>query len=264
MAKNFSPCHILPYSPWPILVSFSLGNLAISSIALMHNLANANITLCLSYYMTLIFIWNWFRDILRESLYLGLHSKKTKSAFSNGFLLFMVSETFFFATFIWAYFYIALSPTVHLGATWPPLGISPINPWTLPLLNTVLLLSSGATATWAHNAILAKDLFNAIKGLLLTVTLGTLFTLAQLHEYKYAPFNLTDSVFGTLFFSTVSLHGIHVLIGTIFLLLCLYRLITYQFSNIQHIMLEAALIYWHIVDIIFLILFTSFYIWVYV
>jgi len=176
-------------------------------------------------------------------------------------ILFIVSEICFFVAFFWAYFHSSLTPAVELGAIWPPKGIAILNPWNVPLLNTVLLLSSGATVTWAHFAIIANNRREAILALCLTILFAIIFTALQGYEYYEAAFTIADGVYGSTFFMATGFHGFHVIIGTIFLTVSLIRLIKYHLTNLHHFGFEAAAWYWHFVDVVWLILFVSIYWW---
>ena len=176
-------------------------------------------------------------------------------------ILFILSEVCLFFSFFWAFFHSSLVPTVEIGAVWPPRGVDPLNPFSVPLLNTVVLVSSGATVTWTHHAIISGKRKEAIIGLVFTVFLGILFTGLQAMEYYEAPFTISDSVYGSTFFLTTGAHGAHVLIGSSFLLVCLLRLIYYQFTRHHHFGFEAAVWYWHFVDVVWLFLFIFMYWW---
>jgi heme/copper-type cytochrome/quinol oxidase subunit 3 len=193
-----------------------------------------------------------------------------------GFILFIISEIMFFFSFFWAFFHSSVSPSIWIGAVWPPIGIQTINPWALPLLNTIILLSSGITVTWAHKAILCPGyIVNipegeiirqnyrkvVIMGLVSTILLGLFFTNIQLFEYKHANFSINDGIYGSVFYLLTGFHGFHVLIGTIFLFICLLRHIAYHFTSDHHLGLEMAIWYWHFVDIVWIFLFIFVYVW---
>jgi cytochrome c oxidase subunit 3 len=175
----------------------------------------------------------------------------------------------FFVAWFWAFFDASLFPgevqqyarTAFTGGVWPPKGIEVLNPWHLPLYNTIILLLSGTTITWAHHAILHNDRKGLINGLALTVGLGVLFSFVQAFEYMHAPFGFKDSIYGATFFMATGFHGFHVIIGTIFLLVCLIRAMKGDFTPKQHFGLEAAAWYWHFVDVVWLFLFASIYVW---
>jgi cytochrome c oxidase subunit 3 len=203
----------------------------------------------------------WWRDVIREATFEGNHTLSVQTGLRIGMLLFIVSEIMFFFAFFWAFFHAALAPTPDIGSLWPPLGVETINAWGVPLLNTIILLTSGATVTWAHHAIVFGDRKNAIISLILTILLAIFFTLLQIFEYIESNFSISDSVYGSTFYLATGFHGFHVLIGTIFLGVCTLRLINYHFTKEHHFGFEAAAWYWHFVDVVWLFLFITIYWW---
>lgn len=167
-----------------------------------------------------------------------------------GVILFIVSEALFFVAIFWAFFHSALTPTVELGAQWPPMGIEPINPFELPLLNTVILLSSGATITFAHHSLIKGDRKGAIYGTIFTVLLALVFTLFQGIEYSVSSFTISDGVFGTCFFFGTGFHGFHVIIGTIFLAVGLWRILAYHLTDHHLQGYEGGILYWHLIGVV--------------
>jgi cytochrome c oxidase subunit 3 len=258
---QLNPYHLLQNSPWPFFESFSLLSLTLSAVLYMHGYPNAGYYLILGYVLTAYCMALWFRDVITESTYEGAHTKQVVNGLLIGFLLFIVSEAFVFLSVFWAYFHSALSPAVEIGGCWPPQGIKALNAFAIPLLNTILLLSSGAFVTLAHHALLQGDRKVAIKGTLITVLLAVIFTSFQGYEYYQAPFSITDSVFGSAFFASTGLHGLHVIIGTIFIAIGLFRIISYHFTTKHHLGYEASILYWHFVDIVWLFLFIAVYYW---
>jgi cytochrome c oxidase subunit 3 len=227
----------------------------------------------------------WWRDVVRESVVLGDHTPVVKIGLRFGMALFIASEVMFFVAWFWAYFNTALFPAdVSIGA-WPPEGVVPFDPWHLPFVNTLILLTSGTTVTWAHHAILNNDRKGAIQGLALTILLGFSFTAVQAYEYSHAEFtfglngaelgplgdpahaSLTagvgnlGAIYGSTFFMATGFHGAHVIIGTIFLTVCLGRAIAGHFTPERHFGFEAAAWYWHFVDVVWLFLFACIYVW---
>jgi len=203
----------------------------------------------------------WFRDIITEATYLGDHTLVVQKGLYFGVILFIVSEALFFLAIFWAFFHSALTPTVELGALWPPLGIEPVNPFELPLLNTVILLSSGATITYAHHSFIATGRTGAIYGAICTLLLALIFTGFQGLEYHVSSFTISDGVFGTCFFFGTGFHGFHVIIGTIFLSVALWRIYDYQLTDQHHSGFEGGILYWHFVDVVWLFLYISIYYW---
>jgi heme/copper-type cytochrome/quinol oxidase subunit 3 len=178
-----------------------------------------------------------------------------------GMILFIASEVMFFFGFFWAFFHAALVPVQEIGCVWPPQGIEVFNAWEVPFLNTVILLTSGATCTWAHHAIVAGDRQSAILALVFTLVLAVLFTGFQVYEYQHASFTMSDGIYGSCFFMATGFHGFHVQIGTLFLFICLIRLCRHHFTREHHFGFEAAAWYWHFVDVVWLFLFVAVYWW---
>lgn len=204
---------------------------------------------------------NWWRDVVRESTFQGWHTTVVEKGLRYGMILFITSEVCFFFAFFWAFFHSRLAPTVEIGVAWPPTGITPLNPFLVPLLKTAVLLSSGVTITWAHHSILAGNHSEAVQALSLTVALGLYFTILQAWEYIDSPFTIADRIYGSTFFVATGFHGLHVIIGTTFLFVCLLRLINRHFSAHHHFGFEAAAWYWHFVDVVWLFLYVCIYWW---
>jgi len=178
-----------------------------------------------------------------------------------GIILFIVSEVMFFVAFFWAFFWASLAPVPEIASVWPPKYIDVLSAWEVPFLNTVILLSSGATVTWAHHAVLAGDHRAVVLGLISTIVLAIAFTGLQGFEYVGANFTIADSVFGSTFYMATGFHGFHVFVGTCFLTVCLFRALSYHFTRQHHFGLEAAIFYWHFVDVVWLFLFVAVYWW---
>jgi len=209
----------------------------------------------------------WFNDIILEATFEGHHTLRVQSGLRYGIALFIVSEVLFFFAFFWAFFHSSVSPSIFIGNVWPINGISVLSAWGLPLLNTIILLSSGVSVTWAHRAILTDSTstintrLHSLNALFITIIYGVIFLFVQRFEYINAGFTINDGIYGTVFYSTTGLHGLHVLVGTVFLIVCLIRHINYHFTCEHHIGLEAAIWYWHFVDVVWLFLFVSIYWW---
>nr|YP_009735119.1 cytochrome c oxidase subunit III [Acropyga guianensis]QBG38615.1 cytochrome c oxidase subunit III [Acropyga guianensis] len=252
--------HLVSISPWPIIISFSLFNNLISMIMWFHTF---NYLIFISIPCSILCIYQWWRDIIRESTFQGIHTKSVYKGLQMGMILFILSEIFFFISFFWAYFHSSLSPTIEIGQFWPPLGIKSFSPYDIPLMNTITLISSGLTITWTHHSILNNNMIESLKSLMMTIILGLYFTFLQLIEYFDSSFSLADSIYGSIFFLSTGFHGIHVIIGTLFLLICIYRMNLFHFSKTHHFGFEAATWYWHFVDVIWLFLYISIYWWNY-
>jgi cytochrome c oxidase subunit 3 len=174
--------------------------------------------------------------------------------------LFIASEVMFFAAFFWAYFDAWLYPKAATGLMWPPQGIVPFDPWDVPLLNTLVLLLSGCTVTFAHHYVIEGNQRMAVRHLIYTVLLGIAFTSLQAYEYAHAAFAFGDGIYPSTFFMATGFHGFHVIIGTTFLFVCLIRTWKGHFKPDHHFGLEAAAWYWHFVDVVWLFLFTFVYV----
>lgn len=255
------PYHLVSPSPWPFLSSISLLALTSSGALSMHNFNYGSYSLYLSLMLLISSMSFWFRDIIAEGSFIGDHTLAVQKGLSLGVILFIISEALFFMAIFWAFFHSALTPTVELGAQWPPLGIDPINPFELPLLNTVILLSSGATVTYAHHSIIKGDREGTLYGSLATILLAIIFTVFQGIEYSVSSFTISDGAFGTCFFFGTGFHGLHVIIGTLFLSVAAWRAFAYQLTDNHHLGLEAGILYWHFVDVVWLFLYISIYYW---
>nr|YP_008964132.1 cytochrome c oxidase subunit III [Eulimnogammarus verrucosus]AHB14319.1 cytochrome c oxidase subunit 3 [Eulimnogammarus verrucosus] len=259
MTTSNHPYHLVEKSPWPIIASMSALLLTTGMVKWFHHFT-ANLLLMSMLAMTLVSA-QWWRDVSREGTLQGLHTLKVSTGLRMGMILFIISEVLFFFSFFWAFFHSSLNPTMELGATWPPSSITPFNPFQIPLLNTAILLASGVAVTWAHHAVVENLHMMSINSLLVTILLGLYFSALQALEYVEAPFTLADSVYGSTFFVATGFHGLHVMIGTTFLAICLLRLHSAHFSKTHHMGLEAAIWYWHFVDVVWLFLYMSIYWW---
>ncbi|WVZ26915.1 hypothetical protein V8G54_000089 (mitochondrion) [Vigna mungo] len=253
--------HLVDPSPWPI--SGSLGALAttVGGVMYMHSFQGGATLLSLGLIFILYTMFVWWRDVLRESTLEGHHTKVVQLGPRYGSIPFIVSEVMFLFAFFRASSHSSLAPTVEIGGIWPPLGIWVLDPWEIPFLNTPILLSSGAAVTWAHHAILAGKEKRAVYALVATVSLALVFTGFQGMEYYQAPFTISDSIYGSTFFLATGFHGFHVIIGTIFLIICGIRQYLGHLTKEHHVGFEAAAWYWHFVDVVRLFLFVSIYWW---
>jgi cytochrome c oxidase subunit III len=263
---NQHPYHLVDPSPWPILGAVSAFALALGAISFMHGASPWLIApgiLGVLYTMLV-----WWRDVIKEA-HEGFHTSVVQLGLRYGMILFIASEVMFFVAWFWAFFDSSLSAdsTIQIakaqftGGHWPPQGIEVFDPWHLPLLNTLILLTSGTTVTWAHHALLHDDRKGLVWGLVCTVLLGLTFTSVQAYEYAHAPFSFGGGIFGSTFFMATGFHGFHVIIGTIFLTVCLIRAARGDFNSKQHFGFEAAAWYWHFVDVVWLFLFFCIYVW---
>nr|YP_010411304.1 cytochrome c oxidase subunit III [Epiverta chelonia]URN72937.1 cytochrome c oxidase subunit 3 [Epiverta chelonia] len=258
MHKNH-PFHLVDYSPWPILGAASAMIMMMGLIKWFH-FFNSNLFL-LGNIITMMIMFQWWRDVVRESTFQGNHTFIVSMGLRWGMILFITSEIFFFLSFFWGFFHSSLAPSIEIGMIWPPKGISPFNPSQIPLLNTLILLSSGLSVTWAHHSLMENNFNESFFSLSFTIILGIYFSFLQGVEYMEASFSISDSVYGSCFFMATGFHGLHVLIGTMFLFTCLYRLNLNHFSQTHHLGFEMAAWYWHFVDVVWLFLYLSIYWW---
>lgn len=258
-AKASHPFHLVDPSPWPLIASLSTLVLAIGAVLSMHKLTHIVFYIGLLMLITTAFFW--WKDVVKESNTPGVHTTAVQRGLKIGMGLFIASEVMFFVAFFWGYFHSAFSPNEATGGVWPPKGIETLDPFGLPYLNTLLLLLSGTTVTWAHHSLLNNHKKDLVKGLLFTVLLGATFTCVQAFEYHHATFALKDGIYPSTFYMATGFHGAHVIIGTLFLLVCLFRAKNNDFTSTHHVGFEAAAWYWHFVDVVWLFLFVSIYWW---
>nr|UFI48422.1 cytochrome c oxidase subunit III [Gunungidia aurantiifasciata] len=253
------PFHLVDNSPWPITGSIGVMTITSGMIMWFHMM---NMYLFIMGFLIIILTMiQWWRDVIRESTYQGLHTKKVVLSMKMGMILFIISEIMFFSSFFWAFFHSSLSPSMEIGMQWPPLGIKTFDPMNIPLLNTMILLSSGVTMTWAHKSIINKNYSQMIQSMIITILLGVYFSMLQLYEYIESPFCISDSIYGSTFFMSTGFHGIHVIIGTIFILVSAIRMMKLHFSSTHHVGFESSAWYWHFVDVVWLFLYVSVYWW---
>ena len=253
------PYHLVDYSPWPLLGAIGVTTIISGTIKWFH-LFNSNL-IFIGYFIILLTMYQWWRDVCREGTLQGKHTLIVSKGLRWGIILFIISEIFFFISFFWRFFHRSLSPNIEIGSLWPPIRITPFNPFQIPLLNTIILITSGITVTWAHHALIENNYRQTTQSLFFTVILGIYFTILQIYEYLEAPFCLADRIYGSTFFLATGFHGLHVIIGTIFLLICLIRHIKFHFVINHHFGFERAAWYWHFVDVVWLFLYISIYWW---
>ena len=285
--------HLVNPSPWPLIGSLGAFTLAIGAVLWMNKDATGDFggmagqpwVMIAGFALVFYTMIGWWRDVVRESVVTHEHTPVVKLGLRYGMILFIASEVMFFVAWFWAYFGVAFFPTDHGFAAWPPAGIQTFDPWHLPLVGTLVLLTSGTTITWAHHAIQTEDRSGAIWGLAITILLGLLFSALQAYEYVHAAFffgstgDVRESasalsfiagsadavvepiIYGSTFFMATGFHGFHVIIGTIFLIVCFGRLLAGHFTAKSHYGFEAAAWYWHFVDVVWLFLFACIYVW---
>jgi cytochrome c oxidase subunit 3 len=259
-SKTTTLFHLVDLSPWPFVASTSLFVMLSGAVITFNGYLYGPISISIGAFLLVLSASLWWRDVCREG-FQGQHTNPVSKGIKLGFSLFIVSEIFLFIAFFWALFHSSLVPNIELGNVWPPMGIEPINPWVVPLLNAVILLSSGVTVTWSHHAIIAGNYHSALWGLLCTIFLAIIFTGLMVAEYYIASFDISDSVYGSCFYMLTGLHGTHILVAIAFLAVSAYRLYKSHFSNKSFLGAELGILYYHFVDIVFLFVFGLVYWW---
>ena len=282
--------HLVDPSIWPLIASFGAFTMAVGTVCWFRSIAKEPLfgvqgpmLFIPGAAIVLLAAFLWWRDVIREA-HKGDHTPVVQLHLRYGMILFIASEVMFFVAWFWAYFDASLYPSglrtlqnsteiigmvqrnEVTGGHWPPQPSGEafkhvFDPWGLPLVNTLILLLSGVTVTWAHHALLENKRSQLIWGLICTVALGALFTTFQAIEYGHAGFTFANHIYGSTFFMATGFHGAHVVIGTIFLVVCLIRALQGDFTPKQHFGFEAAAWYWHFVDVVWLFLFASIYVW---
>jgi cytochrome c oxidase subunit 3 len=259
--KEKHPYHLVSISPWPLLTSLAIFAFAIALVMYFHKFEYAILALHYALLFLGLFATMWWEDVIEESTFEGNHTKKVVEGLQLGMTLFIVSEAMLFFSFFWAFFHSSVSPGPFVGGIWPPISIAPIEAWGLPFSNTLLLLYSGLTITWAHRAFIGGKFNVAVLSLAFTIAIGCLFLFIQFNEYKTATISINDSAFSSCFYMITGLHGLHVLAGTIFLTIGLVRILLRHFTKSTHFGYEAAILYWHFVDAVWILVFLFVYWW---
>ena len=210
--------------------------------------------------LILLIAYQWWRDVIREAK-AGYHTQKVQKGILIGFLLFLISEIMLFSSFFWAFFHSSLAPSIELGVQWPPLGINAVNTWSIPLLGSTVLVASGFILTIAHHALVNGNKILALWMTAFTVIFGAMFLYLQFNEYLYGEVTIADSVYGSVFYMTTGLHALHVIVGVLFLFISYIRILFDHFSTEHHIGFEFAIYYWHLVDVVWLLVFIIYYWW---
>ncbi len=265
--------HLVEPSPWPLIGAIAAFMTAVGAISWMKAMPIFGMQVGpylfgAGFLGILYTMAAWWTDVIREA-HSGYHTRVVQMHHRYGMILFIASEIMFFVAWFWAFFDASLfaneaiqeARVQYTGGVWPPKGTHVFDAWHLPLLNTLILLTSGTTITWAHHALLHGDREGLKKGLILTIVLGMVFSGVQAYEYMVAPFAFKNSLYGATFFMATGFHGFHVLVGTIFLIVCLIRVYMGHFTPKQHLGFEFAAWYWHFVDVVWLFLFGAIYVW---
>lgn len=265
-------------SPWPLFISIAVSSLLLSTVNYFNGfLPNEILILLIALFAVLFIMFLWFSDIINESTFQGFYTLYVQKNITLGMILFLVSEAMFFFSFFWSFFHYSLNPSVHTGCVWPVFGIIPVNPYHLPLLNTFVLVMSGVYATASHfhmssgvsgpiefkTNFFAGNIFliGLKESLIVSIALGIIFIYTQGYEFSVADFGITDSVYGSIFYILTGFHGLHVIIGVIFLLVSLFRYLKNHFFYETHLGFLFSVWYWHFVDIIWIFVYLFVYIW---
>ena len=259
------PYHLVDPSPWPALGALAAFVLAFGAVHWWHG--GTPLIMAAGFALVLTTMAVWWRDVVHEAQTEQVHTDVVRHGLRVGMVLFIASEVMFFVAFFWAYFNVAFFPdtptqferTEFLGGVWPPSGVQTFDPFDLPFLNTMILLLSGCTVTWAHHALRQGDRQGLLQGLGLTVILGLLFTSLQAYEYSHAAFGFREGIYSTTFYMLTGFHGFHVMVGTVFLAVCWLRAYWGHFKPNHHVGFEMAAWYWHFVDVVWLFLFVAIY-----
>jgi len=264
--------HLVNPSPWPIISAFAALMLTFGGAMYMHGYAGGFFIFRIGFILLLSMMFLWWRDVLREANYEGQHTKQVQTGIKLGMLLFIVSEIMFFFAFFWGFFHSSFNPSHTLGGVWPPAHLTVLNPWGVPLINTLFLLTSGACITVVHIAMVAGRYLPHFYYYGACNILALLFTYEQMIEYEDAPFTISDGTYGSVFYMATGFHGFHVIIGLIFLLVGMLRVMSrgrlepfmkarLDFTPKHHVGFECAVWYWHFVDVVWLFLFITIYWW---
>jgi heme/copper-type cytochrome/quinol oxidase subunit 3 len=253
--------HLVDPSVMPLLTSLAAFTLVTGGTMYFHGYIGGFETVVFGLTAVLLCMFVWWRDVIREGTLEGRHTNIVQLGLRYGMLLFIASEVMFFFAFFWAFFASSLTPAVEIGTVWPPKGIDVFNPFEVPLLNTLILLCSGATITYSHHAITAGYKLQACWALLLTIILAIIFTGFQAFEYTSANFGISDGIYGSSFYMATGFHGFHVFVGTVVLVVCFIRMYLNHYTQEHHFGFEAGAFYWHFVDVVWLFLYIAIYYW---
>lgn len=251
--------HLVNYRPWPIIISLNLINLG--SRVIIFIIIKTSVVLIISIFLIVTTKFQWWRDVVREALYEGHHSKIVKQGIRIGIVSFIVSELCFFVSFFWIYFYLRLRPDPAIGTHWPPIGVQSIRFIDIPLLNTIILLTSGFFITWSHYAIITNRKITFKVTYITSIILGIYFFFIQIYEYYELTFDFRDRAFRSSFFILTGFHGFHVIVGILFILVNFKRFRNLSFRIVSIKGFEYSVWYWHFVDVVWLFLYVSLYWW---
>lgn len=259
MLTKANPFFLVDKSPWPICIGMSVLPIGGGLVLYIHG--HSLLVFLGGFILVILIAKNWIGDIVKESTFIGLHTKSVKSSLLIGLFLLIVSEVIFFFSFFWALFHRALAPSIEIGTQWPPIFINILNPLTWPLFNSVLLVSSGAIVNLSFIYFIMKKNSYSIFWLNIRILLGVLFTSTQAFEFWSCRFTIRDGIFGTCFFVMTGFHGLHVIVGIIILTVQIIRIKNNHLSSNHRVGLVFAIWYWHFVDVVWLFLYLVIYLW---
>jgi heme/copper-type cytochrome/quinol oxidase subunit 3 len=255
------PFHLVDPSPWPLFTSFAILSFVVNIAAYFNYKEDGWSILLISFVLLCLTLSRWLSDIVTEATLEGNHTFKVQDNILLGMKLFIASEIMFFFSFFWAFFHFTLSPSIFIGGIWPPAEILTMQWDALPLLNTGILVYSGVILTWCHKLLLRGKKTGVLHTLTTVILLGCLFTGIQGYEWCNATYSIDDGVFGSIFYMLTGFHGIHVIIGIIFLFICRVRVVKGHFARRHHVGFTCAIWYWHFVDIVWIVVFFAVYMW---
>ena len=254
------PYMLVENSIWPLTTIISVFSLLLGMTILFHN-NNGEELIYLSLISLLISLYFWWKEVIIEGTYQGLHTKSVQDNLTTGFILFVISEAMIFFSLFFAYFYNSLIPSIFVGAVWPPVGIESLDASAIPLLNTVILFMSGVSVTSSQHYLVGRNKSKSLFYLLITIILGLIFIYLQYYEYVSSLFTISDSVFGSSFYLLTGFHGAHVIIGVLFLMVSFIRLVKNHYTDSHYLNSTFASIYYHFVDVVWILLYALIYCW---
>ncbi|QGR03026.1 cytochrome c oxidase subunit 3 [Ehrlichia ruminantium] len=262
--------HLVNPSPWPLLFSITVLITALGAVGTIRNFYMGQPLLLVGLTSVSFTLYKWWKDVVTEAIKDNCHTDIVKKGLRLAMAGFILAESMFFFGFFWSFFKAWLFP-VHTfdnlipgnPITWPPHDIARLDPWSIPFLNTIILLLSGSTLTWSHYSLVNNDNSSALRLLGATIILGTIFSIFQAIEYLHTGFAFHETgekaIYASNFYMITGFHGLHVIVGTLFLIVCWFRIKKGQLSPEHHIGFECAAWYWHFVDVIWLLLFVFLY-----
>lgn len=252
---------LLTPSPWPIFSSFAVFLMLAGFAAYVNYYVGGLFCFLTGVLFVILAFFFWCRDLIREMTFLTRSSLLIETNLRWGFWFFIVSEALLFFSFFWAFFHSALEPVIQIGAVWPPLESIQMNGLGIPVINTVFLLASGAALTWVQYGVIGGQYRDVMFGFIVLFTYAIYFLISQWHEYIVAFHQVNDSVFGSTMYILTMFHGFHVLVGSLFLFICMIRFTLGHFKPVSYLALTLAAWYWHFVDVVWVLVFLWIYLW---